>query len=59
MFTAFLLLGAYNNAGLVPMANVIAPGLPAPSTYTTNQGVPGKARIGLKVLKIFSPPSLL
>lgn len=41
------------------MANVIAPGLPAPSTYTTNQGVPGKARIGLKVLKIFSPPSLL
>ncbi|OXB52605.1 hypothetical protein ASZ78_009129 [Callipepla squamata] len=40
MCTAFLLLGAYNNAGLVPMANVIAPGLPASSTYTTNQGVP-------------------
>ncbi|XP_053826737.1 proline and serine-rich protein 1 isoform X3 [Vidua macroura] len=30
---------AYNNAGLVPMANVIAPGLPAPPPYTTNQVV--------------------
>ncbi|NXU49471.1 PRSR1 protein, partial [Turnix velox] len=30
---------AYNNAGLVPMANVIAPGLPAPQPYTTNQVV--------------------
>ncbi|XP_071304646.1 proline and serine-rich protein 1 isoform X3 [Agelaius tricolor] len=28
---------AYNNAGLVPMANVIAPGLPAPPPYTANQ----------------------
>lgn len=28
---------AYNNAGLVPMANVIAPGLTAPPPYTTNQ----------------------
>ncbi|XP_013803860.1 proline and serine-rich protein 1 isoform X3 [Apteryx mantelli] len=31
---------AYNNAGLVPMANVIAPGLPAPPPYTANQVVP-------------------
>ncbi|KAI1241907.1 hypothetical protein IHE44_0005412, partial [Lamprotornis superbus] len=30
---------AYNNAGLVPMANVIAPGLPAPPPYTANQAV--------------------
>ncbi|XP_062343638.1 proline and serine-rich protein 1 isoform X2 [Cinclus cinclus] len=30
---------AYNNAGLVPMANVIAPGLPAPPPYTANQVV--------------------
>ncbi|NXY84353.1 PRSR1 protein, partial [Alcedo cyanopectus] len=30
---------AYNNAGLVPVANVIAPGLPAPPPYTANQVV--------------------
>ncbi|NXH16136.1 PRSR1 protein, partial [Bucco capensis] len=28
---------AYNNAGIVPMANVIAPGLPAPPSYSANQ----------------------
>ncbi|EMP25314.1 Putative protein C13orf23 [Chelonia mydas] len=28
---------AYNNAGLVPMASVLAPGLPAPPPYTPNQ----------------------
>ncbi|XP_042304189.1 proline and serine-rich protein 1 isoform X2 [Sceloporus undulatus] len=27
---------AYNNAGLVPLANVIAPGLPAPPPYTSS-----------------------
>uniref|UniRef100_A0A8B9F7C9 Proline and serine rich 1 n=1 Tax=Amazona collaria TaxID=241587 RepID=A0A8B9F7C9_9PSIT len=31
--------GAYNNAGLVPVANVVAPGLPAPQPYTANQVV--------------------
>ncbi|XP_069859016.1 proline and serine-rich protein 1 [Dipodomys merriami] len=29
---------AYNNAGLVPLANVIAPGIPPPPPYTPNQG---------------------
>uniref|UniRef100_A0A452I4L9 DUF4476 domain-containing protein n=3 Tax=Gopherus agassizii TaxID=38772 RepID=A0A452I4L9_9SAUR len=28
---------AYNSAGLVPMASVLAPSLPAPPPYTTNQ----------------------
>nr|XP_048280892.1 proline and serine-rich protein 1 [Myodes glareolus] len=30
------ILGAYNNAGLVPLANVIAPGVPPPPPYTPN-----------------------
>ncbi|XP_020040120.2 proline and serine-rich protein 1 isoform X1 [Castor canadensis] len=29
---------AYNNAGLVPLANVIAPGVPPPPPYTPNPG---------------------
>ncbi|XP_069061588.1 proline and serine-rich protein 1 isoform X2 [Pleurodeles waltl] len=28
---------AYNNAGLVPLANVIAPGIPPPTQYLSNQ----------------------
>lgn len=52
MCTAFVILGAYNNAGLVPMANVIAPGLPAPP-YTANQVVSGKVCIPLKMLMVF------
>lgn len=53
MCIAFDILGAYNNAGLVPMANVIAPGLPAPQPYTANQVVSGKVYIPLKMLMIF------
>lgn len=45
MCTAFTVLGAYNNAGLVPVANVVAPGLPAPPLYTANQVVSGEACI--------------
>jgi len=59
MCVAFVLLGAYNNAGLVPMANVIAPGLPAPPPYTANQVVSGKACIPLKMLMCFFSNSLL
>ncbi|KAM6460611.1 proline and serine-rich protein 1 isoform 1-T3 [Liasis olivaceus] len=33
---------AYNNAGLVPLANVIAPGLPAPPPYTSSNVGTGK-----------------
>lgn len=54
MCIAFVILGAYNNAGLVPMANVIAPGLPAPPPYTANQVVSGKAGISLKYSCWFS-----
>uniref|UniRef100_A0A670INL9 Proline and serine rich 1 n=1 Tax=Podarcis muralis TaxID=64176 RepID=A0A670INL9_PODMU len=35
---------AYNNAGLVPLANVIAPGLPAPPPYASSHVGTGKAR---------------
>ncbi|XP_069496786.1 proline and serine-rich protein 1 isoform X2 [Ambystoma mexicanum] len=31
---------AYNNAGLVPLANVIAPGIPPPTQYLASQGGP-------------------
>ncbi|KAM3855288.1 proline and serine-rich protein 1 isoform 1-T3 [Vipera latastei] len=34
---------AYNNAGLVPLANVIAPGLPTPPSYTSSTVGTGKA----------------
>ncbi|XP_048342472.1 proline and serine-rich protein 1 isoform X1 [Sphaerodactylus townsendi] len=34
---------AYNNAGLVPLANVVAPGLPAPPPYTPSHVGTGKA----------------
>ncbi|XP_060117480.1 proline and serine-rich protein 1 isoform X2 [Heteronotia binoei] len=34
---------AFNNAGLVPLANVIAPGLPAPPPYTPSHVGTGKA----------------
>lgn len=40
-------LGAYNNAGLVPMASVLAPGLPAPPPYTPNQVGSGKACVSV------------
>lgn len=36
------ILGAYNNAGLVPLANVIAPGVPPPPPYTPNPVGTGK-----------------
>lgn len=59
MCIAFVILGAYNNAGLVPMANVIAPGLPAPPPYTANQAVSGKACISFKNIHVGFPGSLL
>uniref|UniRef100_A0A8C6XGJ7 Proline and serine rich 1 n=1 Tax=Naja naja TaxID=35670 RepID=A0A8C6XGJ7_NAJNA len=34
---------AYNNAGLVPLANVIAPGLPTTPSYTSSTVATGKA----------------
>ncbi|XP_060614873.2 proline and serine-rich protein 1 isoform X1 [Anolis sagrei] len=34
---------AYNNAGLVPLANVVAPGLPVPPPYTSSHVGTGKA----------------
>lgn len=48
------ILGAYNNAGLVPLANVIAPGVPPPSPYTPNPVGTGKVMIfgALKVTKL-------
>lgn len=39
------LAGAFNNAGLVPLSNVIAPGLPAPPPYTPSHVGAGKAGI--------------
>lgn len=48
-FSNFLCLvslpGAYNNAGLVPLANVIAPGLPTTPSYTSSTVGTGKAGI--------------
>uniref|UniRef100_A0A452V054 Proline and serine rich 1 n=1 Tax=Ursus maritimus TaxID=29073 RepID=A0A452V054_URSMA len=36
---------AYNNAGLVPLANVIAPGVPPPPPYTPNPVGTGKSML--------------
>lgn len=41
-FYYVFILGAYNNAGLVPLANVIAPGVPPPPPYTPNPAGTGK-----------------
>ena len=35
-------LGAYNNAGLVPLGSVIAPGVPPPPAYTPSPAGAGK-----------------
>lgn len=42
VFYYYFILGAYNNAGLVPLANVIAPGVPPPPPYTPNPVGTGK-----------------
>jgi hypothetical protein len=44
-FYYIFILGAYNNAGLVPLANVIAPGVPPPPPYTPNPGGTGKVML--------------
>lgn len=44
-FYYIFILGAYNNAGLVPLANVIAPGVPPPPPYTPNPVTAGKLRL--------------
>lgn len=44
-FYYIFILGAYNNAGLVPLANVIAPGVPPPPPYTPNPVTAGKIRL--------------
>lgn len=41
-FYYIFVLGAYNNAGLVPLANVVAPGVPPPPPYTPNPAGTGK-----------------
>lgn len=44
MYFIFI-LGAYNNAGLVPLANIITPGVPPPPPYTPNPVAAGKIRL--------------
>uniref|UniRef100_A0A2R8MSA9 Proline and serine rich 1 n=1 Tax=Callithrix jacchus TaxID=9483 RepID=A0A2R8MSA9_CALJA len=50
---------AYNNAGLVPLANVIAPGVPPPPPYTPNPVGTGKvmlfAAFSTPASQLFSP----
>lgn len=60
---------AYNNAGLVPLANVIAPGIPPPTQYlsnqttsenedATNQAKPSQAQaFSAPANQLFSPPA--
>ncbi|KAK7818482.1 hypothetical protein U0070_013041 [Myodes glareolus] len=43
---------AYNNAGLVPLANVIAPGVPPPPPYTPN---PAGTAFSTPASQLFSP----
>ncbi|KAM9192498.1 proline and serine-rich protein 1 [Dugong dugon] len=43
---------AYNNAGLVPLANVIAPGVPPPPPYTPN---PVGTAFSIPASQLFSP----
>lgn len=38
-------VGAYNNAGLVPLANAVAPGMPPPPPYTPNPVGTGTAAL--------------
>uniref|UniRef100_A0A8C9A6V6 Proline and serine rich 1 n=1 Tax=Prolemur simus TaxID=1328070 RepID=A0A8C9A6V6_PROSS len=47
---------AYNNAGLVPLANVIAPGVPPPPPYTPNPTATGKVML-IQGVKTFSTPA--
>ncbi|XP_061467677.1 proline and serine-rich protein 1 isoform X2 [Rhineura floridana] len=46
---------AYNNAGLVPLANVIAPGLPAPPPYSSSHVGTDKAAFATQTNHLFTP----